>query len=260
MGSYGSRSAMHQTERDPNQHWLTPRLVVLSQFVIVVLALALWTMLGELLGIDNGFAMALFGAPLLLLSILIVVVWASFPPRRPKLPAVLGALGVLAALVLGDVYLRRAGSWLFFETRRSRAERLAQDIRAYGRIRDMSDGFRHFKTLNGSLVALSAAELDTAVRAGESATLPVERVLARDSVSQQRYEEFRRRLRDVRLIEFAVTNDYVAFVRDGMIDNLDGFVLVRPGGAPPALGSKLFGTALVELIPLGGGWYRFATT
>jgi len=251
---------MRQPNTPMNQHWLTPRLVVLSQFAFVILALTLWTLLGEVLGIDNGFAMAMIGGPLLLVSTFAVVVWALFPPRSRKLLTLLGAFGVVAALVYGDVYLRRAGSRLFFETRRSRVEALVKDIRDYGRIHDMSDGNRYFKTLNGAPVAYSAAQVDTTPVAGAPSTLPVERVLARDSISRERYDDFRRRLRDVRLIEFTMTSDYVAFVRDGIIDNLDGFLLVRSGGAPPTIGTKLFGTDLVELIPLGGGWYRFATT
>ena len=85
-------------------------------------------------------------------------------------------------------------------------------------------------------------------------------IAARDTIAAQRYDEFRRRLQDVKLIEFTSQPGLVAFLYDGMVDNLYGYLLVQPGGAPPAMHSQLFGAELVRLEPLGGGWYRFATT
>jgi hypothetical protein len=45
-----------------------------------------------------------------------------------------------------------------------------------------------------------------------------------------------------------------------MLDELEGYLLVQPGGAPPAVRSPLFGASVIRLEPLGDGWYRFATT
>ena len=85
-------------------------------------------------------------------------------------------------------------------------------------------------------------------------------MLARDAIAAQRYEEFRRRLQDLKLTQFDAKPGYVAFLYDGMLDNLEGYLLVRPGGSPPALRSTLFGATLVSLEPIGDGWYRFTTT
>jgi hypothetical protein len=160
---------------------------------------------------------------------------------------------------MGTPALDRAGERLFFETRRGRLESFAHDITTYGRIHQMSDGTRHFKELNGELVAYSPAEVDTAVK-GVPPTRPLGEVLARDAIAAQRYDEFRRRLQDVKLIQFDARPGLVAFLYDGLVDNLQGYLLVQPGAAPPPMHSKLFGAELVRLEPLGRGWYKFATT
>jgi hypothetical protein len=90
--------------------------------------------------------------------------------------------------------------------------------------------------------------------------VPLEQVLVRDAVSAQRYEEYRRRLRDLKIIQFDAEPGYVAFLYDGMLENLEGYLVVKPGGSPPAMRAPLFGAALIRLEPLGDGWYRFATT
>jgi hypothetical protein len=235
------------------------RLLVAVQFAVVATLLALCTFLQRFLGGGWSFAVAVFGPAIFGLSTLIVLVWALWPPRRGKLVVLLVALGVDVALTFGSFAIDRAGEWVFFESRRARLDRLAQDIIAYGQIEQMSDGTRSFKELNHQLVAYSPSEVD-ATSAAERRKRPLEDVLAHDRIAAQRYEEFRRRLRDVKLIEFDVKPGYVAFLYDGLVDNLAGYLVVRPGGAPPPIRSELFGADLIYLEPLGHGWYRFATT
>jgi hypothetical protein len=239
---------------------LTARTFVLGQFLVVVAFLALWILFDKFLGGDSDLAFAVFGMPLLVVSTLTVVIWGLWGLQLRKL--VLLALAVVAdvGLVMGTPAIDRAGERLFFESRRSRLESLARDITAYGRIHQMSDGTRHFKELNGELVAYTPAEVDTSEKAGASPTRPLAQVLERDAIAAQRYDEFRRRLQDVKLIQFDSRPGLVAFLYDGMVDNLQGYLLVQPGGAPPPIRSELFGAQLVRLEPLGGGWYRFATT
>ena len=237
----------------------TARTVVIAQFAVVATLLALCTFLQRFLGGEWSFALAAFGPAVFGLSTLIVLVWTLWPPRRRKLGVLLVALGVDAALTLGSFAIERAGERVFFESRRARLERLAQDIVAYGQIEQMSDGTRAFKELNHQLVAYTPSEIES-TPAADRRPRPLGDVLARDRIAAQRYEEFRRRLRDVKLIEFDVKPGYVAFLYDGLVDNLAGYLVVRPGGAPPAIRSELFGADLVYLEPLGHGWYRFATT
>jgi hypothetical protein len=239
---------------------VSARSIVLGQFAVVVTLLTLWILLDKFLGGDSDLAFSVLGTPLLVVSTLTVVVWGLWGLRWQKIALLLLAVVADAGLVMGTPALDRAGERLFFETRRSRLEALARDITAYGRIHQMSDGTRHFKELNGELVAYTAAEVDTSANAGSPPTRPLAQVLARDAIAQQRYDEFRRRLQDVKLIQFDSRPGLVAFLYDGMVDNLYGYLLVQPGATPPMIHSQLFGAELVRLEPLGGGWYRFATT
>ena len=91
-------------------------------------------------------------------------------------------------------------------------------------------------------------------------TVPIARVFARDGIDQARYEQVRQQLIAMRLIGLERTDAYVAFLHDGMLDNLEGLLYVRPGRTPPALETELFDSMLVRLKPLQGGWYWFATT
>ena len=85
-------------------------------------------------------------------------------------------------------------------------------------------------------------------------------MLARDAIEVKRYEEFRDRLRALKLTQLEAEPEFVAFLYDGMLDNLEGYLVVKPGATPPAIRSTLFGATLISLEPLGDGWYRFATT
>lgn len=231
---------------------------MLGQFVVVVVLLALWALLEKFLGARSSLAFVVVGTPLLVLSTLAVVVWASWGIRWRKAVVLLLAVIADAGLVSGTSALGRAGDRLFFESRRSRLDSFARDIVAYGRIKQMSDGTRQFTELNGDLVAGSAS--DPMMRSVGSPKRTLEQLLARDAIAPQRYEEFRGRLRDLKITQFDVQPEFVAFLYDGMLDNLEGYLLVKPGASPPAMRTSLFGAALMRLEPLGDGWYRFATT
>ena len=107
---------------------------------------------------------------------------------------------------------------------------------------------------------LGAASAADATGPVASRGRPLDQVLMRDAIAAQRYEEFRGRLRDLKLTQFDAQPGFVAFLYDGMLDNLEGYLLVKPGGSPPAVHSTLFGAQLVRLEPIGDGWYRFVTT
>ena len=234
------------------------RHLVPAQFVLAITLMAAFDLFEKWLGGGSEMMMAVIGLPALAISTLAFVLWALVPPRRVRL--LLVGFAALGAYVAASPYVRHAGRWMFFESRRARLETLARDVVAYGRIEQMSDGSRYYKELNHRLVAYVPSEVDTSGALGERARRPLHEVLAQEGISSARYEEFRRRLHDVKLIMLDVQPGYVAFEYDGLVDNLEGYLLVRPGGAPPALGSKLLGTDLVVLESLGGGWYRWATT
>lgn len=233
------------------------RQIALGQFVGVMLLLTLWVVLEKFLGARSGLAFAVIGLPLLGLSTLAVMVWAAWAVRWQKALALVFVVSADIGFISGHAALSRAGDRLFFETRRSKLEGLARDIRAYGRIHQMNDGARAFTELNGKLVA---GEGDLSPVAASVLRHPLEQVLSRDTIAASRYDDFRGRLHDLKITQFDAKPDFVAFLYDGMLDNLEGYLLIEPGASPPPVRSPLFGASLIRLEPLGDGWYRFATT
>jgi len=231
---------------------------VAGQFFAVVALLTLWVLLEKFLGAQSSLAFAVLGMPLLALSTLAVMVWAAWGIRRQKVVVLVLAVVADVGFVSGTPTLTRAGDRLFFESRRSRLVTFSRDIVAYGRIHQMSDGMRSFTELNGDVVSDSKSDGPSGPLVAPA--VPIEQVLSRDAIEARRYEEFRGRLRDLKLIQFDAQPGFVAFLYDGMLDNLEGYLVVKPGASPPAMRSTLFGATLIRLEPLGDGWYRFATT
>ena len=232
--------------------------IVQGQFVVVIALLTLWVVFEKFLGAQSSLAFVVVGMPLLALSSLAVIVWAAWGIRWRKVVVLVLAVVADVGFVSGQPTLTRAGDRLFFESRRSRLESFSRDIVAYGRIHQMSDGTRSFTELNGDVVSDSTS--DGPARPLAAPALPLEQVLARDAIATPTYEAYRRRLRDLKLIQFEAESGFVAFLYDGMLENLEGYLVVKPGASPPAMRSTLFGATLIRLEPLGGGWYRFATT
>ena len=236
----------------------TAHHIVVGQFAVAITLLTAWVLLEKFLGAQSGLAFAVLGTPLLALSTIALMVWAAWGIERRKVVVLLLAVVADVGFISGQRTLTRAGDRLFFETRRSRLESFSRDIVAYGRIRQMSDGMRSFTELNGDVVSDSAT--DSPARPLAAPAVPLEQVLARDAIAAPKYEEYRRRLRDLKIIQFDAAPGFVAFLYDGMLENLEGYLVVRPGASPPAMRSTLFGATLIRLEPLGNGWYRFATT
>ena len=233
---------------------------VLASVNAVLSLLVLWVLFTKLLGSFSVILVPFVLPSVLVLSGLIILGWSAWQPRSTKSAYALVCLLAGAVVVMATTSMGRGGDGHFFESRRVRLEELTRDLIAYGRIHEMCDGLRHFKTLNGELVAYTPAQVDTTPGVGGVPTLPVEQVLAREGIDRRRYEEFQHRLRKLRFIEVEVEQGYVAYLYDGILDNQQGYLLVRPGHVPPPLGSGLFAAELIALQPLGGGWYLFATT
>jgi hypothetical protein len=236
----------------------TARRVVVGQFVVVVVLLVLWVSLEKFLGAQAGLAFAVLGWPLLGASTLTVMIWASWGIRLRKVALLLLAVVADWGFIAGRPALESTGDRMFFESRRSRLDAFARDVAAYGRIHQMSDGTRSFTELNGDVIADASSSAPASALAAP--VVPLEQVLARDAIAAPRDEEFRGRLRDLKLIQLEAQPGYVAFLYDGMLENLEGYLRVKPGTPPPRLQTTLFGAALIRLEPLGDGWYRFATT
>src|SRR4029077_8785360 len=181
-------------------------------------------------------------------------------PTWRKTALCIGTLVFGVALLLATPSISQAGRFLFFVSRQTQLDGFVRDILAYGRIREMSDGQRYFKQLNGELITYDPSKVTISRDAGTRPIVALDQILERDHIDPVRYAEFRQRLIDLKLIEFEVEDGYVAFLYDGILDNLMGFLYVREGAAPPALDSELFACKLVALRRIRGNWYAFGTT
>lgn len=234
------------------------RYVLGAYYIVLALWAALevfWLFLGagaDLLGLLLSGLLAILG-----IASVGVALWR---PTARKL----GGLGIALLLGVGLVLYRlpqRASISLFFALRGQAMDAFVEQIRRDDRITGMSDGQRHFKDLNGHLVAYTAAEVDPPMADGLRRREPLDSVLRREGIPRELYERYRGTLRDLGLLSFERTDGYVAFVSDGFLDNLYGFVFVPPGQIPPALkGEFVEATQLVTLEPLARGWYFFTTT
>jgi hypothetical protein len=227
-------------------------------------SLAVWAFLavfGFFVGDVVDLLASMMIAPAILAGALMMLLYAAIKPSWAKAREVVVALAVGAGLLVARPQLSTAGLELFWGVRETQATAFVAELLSYARIREMDTGDRHFKELNGELVAYSPAQVDTQHVHGLRPTLPLQSVLQRDAIDPRIYEMFRQRLRSLGFIHVEVHDEYIAFVRDGMLDNLYGFVWIPPGHKTPELGSEFVSeTQLVLLRPLGGHWYFFATT
>ncbi len=176
---------------------------------------------------------------------LLLLVYSAIRPSWAKARDLLVAACVTAGAVRFDPAIQKAGVTMFWATREDRATTFIAELLSYGRIRDMDDGQHSFNRLNGEPVD----------------GLPVQAVLVRDAIDPRVFERFQMRLRELRLSRVEVREDCIAFVHDAFLDNVEGFVWVRPGHHPPPLHSEfVYESELIGLRPLGNGWYYFATT
>jgi hypothetical protein len=180
--------------------------------------------------------------------------------RQSWLRVAIAALVVLAGY-FGITPLSHGVEYAQFTYRRARLEALVYDVLKDGRVRSMSDARRFFKDLNGIHLRDVGPPVDAGSEQGPLDAVPLSVALARTGIDEPAYRHFRAALLSTGYLEVEVAPGYVAFVEDGMLDNLFGVVYVRPGNTPPPLGSEFVdGTELVALRHLSGPWYSFGTT
>jgi hypothetical protein len=204
--------------------------IVIGQFA-VMLAVNGAVVLFRLFPRDAaGLLAALVGGLGLLASVLIVLGHLVWRPAWRKSVLLLSALSIGALSSLAAPELTRLSTGVFFSARAGSLTAMVRELDDYGRIHQLSDGTRHFKSLNGELVAFTPAEVDTSRTPPLLNTLPLSRVLAREGIDSLRYEALRRQLIGMRLIDVVREDEYVAFLHDGMLDNLEGFLYFRHSG------------------------------
>jgi hypothetical protein len=180
--------------------------------------------------------------------------------RQAWLRVAIAALAALAGY-FGVMPLSRVVEYTQFMYHRARLNALVHDVLADGRVRSMSDATRFYKDLNGIPLRDVGPPVDAGDEQGPPDAVPLSTALAKTGIDEPTYRRFRAALLSTGYLEFKVAPGYVAFVEDGMLDNLFGVVYVRPGQTPPPLGSEFVdGTELVSLRHLSEPWYSFGTT
>ena len=143
------------------------------------------------------------------------------------------------------------GDQLYFARREAPLRDLAARIEHYGTIESMSDGRRHFKTINGYLYRGAGSNPDGAV--------PLAVALDSAGVSTAAYEDIRQRMINVGIVSFKQYEGRTAFVIDGFIDNYSGLIYV-PNGPDPEYGEYAPEGEIIALTRVAPGWWIYATT
>lgn len=119
----------------------------------------------------------------------------------------------------------------------------------------MSDGQRHWKSINFTSVEANIANVDTSVEYGRKYFL--DDILKRDGIDKEHYEFFRSILVETDLISFTTLEDgTISFTIDGFLDNCYGIAYSETGTQP-------FGNDCGRIInweKIGDNWYTWWTT
>ncbi|HET7601608.1 MAG TPA: hypothetical protein VFK36_01235 [Gemmatimonadales bacterium] len=158
--------------------------------------------------------------------------------------------------------IQRSGTWTYWVTHRAELDLLVDALRADASIRQLTDGQRYFASVNskGYRTPQQEAARERTGKGGPPEAPPLADVLASESIAPETHERLRQQLIRLRFIDIEETAGYTALLHDGFLDNLNGFLRVEPGRPVPAPDSEIFGTRLVHLERLGGGWYYFGTS
>lgn len=225
-------------------------------------ALALTVSLLEMF-IPSGlhFLLMLLGPVLLAGLYVIVVVGLMVNWRLRGLSGVVLVTAVAGLTVFASHPLRMASQSLYLLVNRPAMDALVRDVVAFGKIQEMSDGKRYWASLNQMVVVDPILSEGGQPPTQEPHVFPLDSVLARDGIARGEYEERRRGLIRTGALSVEVSDDYVALVHDGFLDNLYGYVWLRPGRPVPGIGGPFVEhTQLSSLRALDGRWYFFVTT
>lgn len=80
---------------------------------------------------------------------------------------------------------------------------------------------------------------------------------AEDGSDQRLHDGYRRRLQSLRFTLMSVTDDHVAFVQPGPGRLASGYLSVKPGGRPPAIGDTVASLPVTFARAVDPDWYYF---
>lgn len=170
-------------------------------------------------------------------------------PRRVLLAVALFLAVWIPACDLGS--LGSVGDRAYFARRASELQQLDALIVRLGQVREMSDGQRYWKTVNG-LVYRGDGE-------NPPEAIPLQSALDSAGVRAESFEDLRQRMIRLGIICFESDTARAGYMIDGFLDNCIGFLRVR-SGREPKLGDIAPRGRIISLTRVAPGWYIYRTT
>ena len=129
------------------------------------------------------------------------------------------------------------------------------ELKKYEKIKEMSDGQRHWKSINFTSIEANIADVDTISEYGRKYFL--DDILKRDGIDKEHYEFFRSILVETNLISFTTLEDgTISFTIDGFLDNCYGIAYSETGRQP----NSNYCGHIIYWIKIGKNWYAWGTT
>jgi hypothetical protein len=132
-------------------------------------------------------------------------------------------------------FLLCTADYIYFKPREEKLEKFVQEIIQYGKINQMSDGLRHFKSLNNDLYSIDTSEMriDTSNNSGSRNVYALDQIMRRDDIDQLKFEEFKNELVSLGIISFETSIDgAILFTIDGLLNSCHGVAYSSSGLQP----------------------------
>ncbi|REA56141.1 hypothetical protein DSL64_27340 [Dyadobacter luteus] len=184
-----------------------------------------------------------------------IVFWQTETLKQLKKYYGLTALVAICLFVITYGYQIWLSEWIFFKLRQEKLTVMVDQIQRYGKVTEMSDGMRYWKTINGQPVGMDSSEVNNTLESDSKHLL--DDVLKQEGVDRAFYDRIRNTLIEVNLIGFIVLPDgTISFTMDGMLDNCFGIAFSETGKQPADNDCG----EVVRWVKISDNWYAWGTT
>jgi len=192
-----------------------------------------------------------------LLTLIVTSIWYIRIEKSKYIKRLIG-FGAIVAIILYFVsygLLLSASDYIFFKLREKRLNEFVFQIRDYGKITEMSDAERYWKTVNFYSIEPDIAKVDTITEVGKKYFL--DEILDKEEIDRNKYEAFTQRLIDLELVNFETLDDgTISFTISGFLDNCIGLAYSTAGVNP---GANECGR-IIHWKKVADNWYVWYTT
>lgn len=194
--------------------------------------------------------------PVYLIALIVLIISAIQLSRRIvwAIPIAVGAVVLFFYSLNIQIHIADA---IYFKIREKQLRSLAFDIKHYGKIEEMSDGLRYWKSINNTNIETDIKNVDTTGGEFGGQKYLLDDVLKRKGIDKKIYEQFRQRLIATGFISFTVLDDgSISFTMDGMLDNCYGISYSESGIRPE------FNDCgdIISWVKISDNWYAWGTT